>query len=159
MNPFHEEQQRKSTAGLVSFALTIVLSLLGIYNWVEVRSLIVTMLAVLKVNPYAWQGIDNMTFLAAGVGWLSYVFYAQHYLKKQAIAGRVLRGAALLLACQLWLLAVSRGIPALFGAIGKGHITAMTLEAAAALLLSVYVWSLRRHRQAVGMHHNHEGRG
>jgi hypothetical protein len=157
MNPFHEEQKKKAAAGLISFGLTIVFSLLGIYNWMELRSLIITMLAVLKVDPYAWQGIDNLTFIMAGVGWLAYVFYSQYYLRKQALAGRVMPAVALLLACQLWLLVLSRGIPALFGVMSKSHTLAITVEVAMALLMTAYVLSFRHIRRRAEI--NHGGRG
>ncbi|NRF95379.1 hypothetical protein HQN89_31380 [Paenibacillus frigoriresistens] len=144
MNPFHDEQQKKARATLISFALTIVFSLLALYNWWELRMLVVTMMVILKVNPYAWKAIDNMMFLLAGVGWLSYVFYSQYYLKKCALAGKLLPGAALLLACQLWLLVLSRGIPALFGVINSSYGWILALEGAVAILLTAFVFSHRR---------------
>lgn len=154
MNPFYEEQRKRTAAGLVSFGFTTVLSLLGLYNWMELRTLIVTMLAVLKVDPYAWQGIDNMTFLMAGIGWLAYVFYSQFYLRKQALAKRLLPAAALLLACHLWLLVLCRGIPALFGVIGQSHALAMTIEGVMAFLLTLYVLSSRRNHRVPGLNHD-----
>lgn len=148
MNPFHE-QERKASAALYAFALTIFFSLLALYNWTELRTLIVTMLAVGRVDPYAWKAIDNTSFLLAGIGWLAYVFYSQHYLRKQAFNGRLLRGAALLLAGQLWLLVLCRGVPALFGVIDKTYGLIIMIEGAVALLLTAVVYSLRRVRVRV----------
>lgn len=153
MNPFHEEQRRRTAAAFVSVAVAIAFSLLGLYNWMELRVFVIGMLAALKADPLAWQGVDNMTFLLFGVAWLAYVFYSHYYLKRQALKGRLLQAAARLLAVQLWLLALCRGVPALFGNTGRAGGFALVLEAAAALLLTVYVASNRRLRRGAGINH------
>jgi hypothetical protein len=157
MNPFHDEHKRRTEANLLSLAITVVFSVLGIYNWMEVRAFIIGMLATLKVNPFAWQGIDNITFLLAGVAWLAYVFYSQHYLKKNALAGRLLPAAALLLALQFWLLFVCRGVPALLGGSGGASGIALAVKGAAALLLTAYVMSTKRLRRRANINHGERG--
>jgi hypothetical protein len=157
MNPFHEEQKRKTQAGLISLAITIVFSLLGIYNWMELRAFIISILAAMKVEPFAWQGIDNMSFLISGVAWLAYVFYSQFYMRKQALEGRLLPAAALLLAVQLWLLVLCRGVPALLGDIDRAHGFALPAEGAAALLLTAYALSSGRYRRSANINHRERG--
>lgn len=144
-------------AGFLSLAVTVVLSALGIYNWMEFRDFVIGMLAAFKVNPFAWQAIDNMTFLLSGVIWLAYVFFCQFYIRKQALKRRWLPASVLLLAVQLWLLLVCRVLPALFGGAGRAFGIVLPLEGALAVLLTAYVLSARSRRRIANI--NQEERG
>ncbi|KIL40550.1 hypothetical protein SD70_12395 [Gordoniibacillus kamchatkensis] len=157
MNPFHEERRRVAAATFIAVLLTVAFSLLGIYNWMELRGFVLSMLAVFKIDPLAWQGVDNMTFLLFGVAWLAYVFYSHYYLRKHALHGRALAAAVRLLAVQMWLLLMCRIVPALFGDTGKAAGYAWMAEAAAALLLTAFWLSGRRSRRSVSINHGERG--
>ncbi|SDM84140.1 hypothetical protein SAMN04487897_101222 [Paenibacillus sp. yr247] len=148
MDPFREMKQKDTAAGFISVGLTIITSVLGILNWFELRSLLLACLAFFNVKASSWQGIDNFTFLLMGVGWLAYVFYGQHFLKKKAAAKQVLQAAAMLFAFQLGLLFVCNLLShvLLKVAFESYMMLFLVIEGTAALLFSLFAVKAARGR-------------
>jgi hypothetical protein len=148
MDPIHEMNQKHAAAGLISVGLTIVTSVLGIFNWLALRSLLLSLLAFLQVKPSAWQGIDNITFLLLGIIWLAYVYYSQYYLKKKAIAKQVLKAATRLLSLQMWVLFFSDLVSNLLfrASLVPSNMPVLLIEGSAALLLSFLAVMSARHQ-------------
>lgn len=104
----HNRRQRMKWTSL-SLLLAAVSGVIGILNWIMLRTLVLTLLALSPINSWSWRAIDNFSFLLFGMIWLSFVLYIQHYYLKSAEKKRLGRNAAfvtgiqllLLLACQL----------------------------------------------------------
>jgi hypothetical protein len=148
MNPIHEMNQKHTTAGLISVGLTILTSVLGIFNWLALRSLLLSLLAFFQIKPSAWQGIDNITFLLLGIIWLAYVYYSQYYLKKKVIAKQVLRSVARLLSLQMWILFFSDLLSNLLiqVSLASFNMPVLLIEGSAAILLSLLAVMSARHQ-------------
>ncbi|QHT59629.1 hypothetical protein GXP70_06475 [Paenibacillus lycopersici] len=129
MDPLLQEHRRQTVAGFLSVALTVVLAALGIADWLAVRGAFIDLLSRAGVDPYAWQAVEYGTFITLGIIWLAYVYYAQHYLKQRADAGKIWAACAKLLAIQLALLFVCE--LAIYAMDGKKNATADWLLAAA----------------------------
>ncbi|QGQ96562.1 hypothetical protein EHS13_17575 [Paenibacillus psychroresistens] len=148
MNTIREMNQKHPTAGLISVGLTILTSVLGIYNWLALRSLILSLLAFFEVKPSAWQGIDNITFLLLGIIWLANVYYSQWYLKKKVIAKQVLKSIARLLSIQMWILFISDLLSNLLirSSLVPSNIQVLLIEGSAAILLTLLAVMSARHQ-------------
>jgi hypothetical protein len=148
MDPIHEMNQKHTAAGLISVGLAILTAVLGIFNWLALRSLILSLLAFLQVKPSAWQGIDNITFLLLGIIWLAFVYYSQYYLKKKAIAKKVLKAAAGLLSVQMWMLFFSDLVANLLirASLVPSNMPVLLIEGSAAILLSLLTMMSARHQ-------------
>jgi hypothetical protein len=148
MDPIHEMNQKYIAAGLISGGLTILTSVLGIFNWLALRSLLLSLLTSLQVKPSAWQGIDNVTFVLFGIIWLAYVYYSQYYLRKKAIAKQVLKAAAGLLSLQMWILFFSDLVPSLLirPSLASYNMLVLLIEGSVALLLSLLAVISARHQ-------------
>ncbi|WNQ09483.1 hypothetical protein MJA45_17825 [Paenibacillus aurantius] len=139
------EHRRRNSAALLSLAGAALASVLGLWNWLELRSLVLSLLAYNRVDPFSWKGIDNMTFLLFGILWLAYVFYSQHFLRTRIMRRRGWTAAARLLAVQLWLLLLCRGLPMALGtAPAGGREVWLALTGLAALLLTGFAVPWRR---------------
>ncbi|QHW31173.1 hypothetical protein GZH47_10110 [Paenibacillus rhizovicinus] len=101
MDPLLQEHRRQTLAGFLSVGLTVILSVLGIFDWLAIRGAAIDVFSYIGVDPYAWQAVEYGTFITLGIIWLAFVYYAQHYLKKRADAGRIWSSFTKLLAVQL----------------------------------------------------------
>jgi len=139
MDPFLKENKRQMAAGLLSAGMAVVTGALGIFNWLAMRSFLLSLLAYFRVDPFAWKGIDNFLFLLMGLGWLAYVYFSQHCLKKGILAGHGWKSLTLLLSAQLWLLAACRLIPMGLGAAptGRADLLAASAESALAVFFTL----------------------
>ncbi|MBM7566052.1 hypothetical protein [Paenibacillus sacheonensis] len=135
MDPLLQEHRRQTAAGFLSVALTVVLSFIGIFDWLSMRGVVIDLLSYYGVDPYAWQAVEYGTFIVLGIVWLAFVYYCQHFLKMRALAGKLWVSftklfaiqLAVLFGCELivfaidekknlteaWLLAAAEGICAL----------------------------------------------
>ncbi|WP_308638156.1 hypothetical protein [Paenibacillus silvisoli] len=104
MDPLLQEHKKETAAGYLSIALAIVVSVIGIFNWLALRGLVISLLGYYEVDPFAWQAIDYSMFISLGIGWLAYVYYSQFHFKKRALAGRVWSSFSAFVAVQAWLL-------------------------------------------------------
>jgi hypothetical protein len=167
MDSFIKEQRRRTVAGVLSVLLTILTGALGLYMWISMRSLVLDLLLVFRVNPWSWRFIDNFSFLLFGIAWLGFVLYAQHYYNQGALRSRLLSRLCWMTGIQFLLLFLCRIVPVLLHTEVQSPWSWVTYTGLGLLggLLIVYAkrsgWGKKNHSSSQGQRSQfeHEGGG
>lgn len=105
-----------------SYALAAVTGVIGLINWFILRDVVLTFLVNHSISHWAWQAIDNFTFIVFGICWLVIVLFSQYYYIRGMQRSKGLKNFAfitsiqllLLVVCQMYILYMDAGMLTLF---------------------------------------------
>ncbi|TDQ40779.1 hypothetical protein [Aureibacillus halotolerans] len=78
--------------------------MIGLFNWVYFRTLVLNVLEVSSINPWSWKIIDNVSFIVFGIGWLLVVLCSQYMYTKALKQSNVLNVFCVFTGYQFFLL-------------------------------------------------------
>lgn len=107
------------TPHFISFLLACITGGLGVIIWFVLRELLLTMLFISKISPWAWAAIQNFSLVFVGIIWLGLFYLTQLYYENAIKKKTIFRSLAFVLSIELFLLFVCQLIPLLLGITGN----------------------------------------
>ena len=88
----------------------VILSATGFWLMLEIRGLIVELMIVAQLNPWAVRGFDRWIIFVLGLGWFIALLWIEHYLRTGIDRGRLWRNIGYVALVQAIITAVIFGI-------------------------------------------------
>lgn len=115
MSPELQTNKKSALHSLFSYLLAAFTGVLGLLNWLTMRTLVLDLLVNSSIKKEAWRAVDSFTFAAFGILWLLVILFSQYYYRKGFRKKKAGHRFLLFTGIQLLLLAVCEIIPLILG--------------------------------------------